>query len=490
MKVIDPWAMGNSLTTHTAPKLTATQSRNGQSLTVTAQDTAHFTFLQSVSQIGEHLVCHRVVEARVQGLIWAPELDEIPIETLAAGWLTQGVRAVYRPPKGPKARLILTFALPTLPKRVTAVYLSYEVKAVIPRPRRCSTCCKYGHQAAQCRGKTRCSFCTGDHARTDCQAQTPTCPACKGPHPVEYKECPEWKRQTKIQELIAQDHLTPSEARKRVSADGHYTPPVQQEEEPPSRHDPAHFPPLRPPTPPPRPTPRTPLARAERPTVPPPPPPPSSTTQSDAPPAPTGTPGQPTPATTTRRAPPPPPNSLRQDAVTTPPPSTEAPENQSVEAAPALYSGTADSTAGPPHLSATCVQSARQPQPGQASDYTPSEEERTLTPVTELSSDTEEELAFPGAAPPTAVKLRRSHTETRAHLLSESSVLSDSEQEKEGDSQPDPANPWQKVPSTRRTRRHTSNRDSSASPERPRTRNRGAKQTVLSNYDTQHTFTH
>ena len=77
--------------------------------------------MQGVSQIGDHLVRHVVHESRLQGSIWAPELDEIPTEKLQTGFLSQRVKAVYRPPKGPRARLILTFLLPSLPKRVTAV---------------------------------------------------------------------------------------------------------------------------------------------------------------------------------------------------------------------------------------------------------------------------------------------------------------------------------------------------------------------------------
>ena len=91
-----------------------------------------------VTHIGNHRVTITANTPRSQGSIRAPELDEFPEDVLREGFAPQGVTAVYRPPRGPKAILILTFNAPPPPppRPCHNEYLVYEVRPVVPKPKR------------------------------------------------------------------------------------------------------------------------------------------------------------------------------------------------------------------------------------------------------------------------------------------------------------------------------------------------------------------
>ena len=244
MKSIPPWIITKFLAYQpdlNIPKdLTAALSPDGKSLSVTPDSVTHRCRLMEVQVIDGIRVQASEAGPRVQGSIWAPELDLLEPSVLETGLKSEGVTAVYRPPKGPRALLILTFCQATLPERVKAGYLSYTTRPIQPKPRRCSRCQRYGHLANHCRGKVRCSFCSGDHPKQDCTAATPKCPACSGKHPVESKDCPEWIRQRKVQELIQLKGLPPAEAKLLASSHGRYqsdTPRRQLAETPPTRRE-------------------------------------------------------------------------------------------------------------------------------------------------------------------------------------------------------------------------------------------------------------
>ena len=252
MKAVSPWDIGKALCPHTTqdtPPPRATQTARGLTLTVTCDNASQFTRLLTLNRIGDFPVTVTPVARRIQAVIWATELDEIEVPILEEGFATQGVCAVYRNPRGPKARLILTFMRDRLPDRVYAGYLSYKPQHNIPRPRRCENCHRYGHGAAKCRSRARCGRCSGDHASTGCHA-TPQCCACQGEHCVDDPNCPMWIRERKIQELIACDDMTPADAREAATELGYYVTPPQRsaprrrlDVDPPPR-DTIHFPPL------------------------------------------------------------------------------------------------------------------------------------------------------------------------------------------------------------------------------------------------------
>ena len=218
MKCLSPWYVDDAL----RPLNNTTERRTDSQWTGTSdpgrQHTTrqHAKELTTITSIAGTTVSMTITAKRVQGSIWAPELDELDIEILKKGFSTQGVTVVYRPPRGSRALLVLTFEGSTLPQRVTAGYLSYEVRVVIPRPRRCTKCQKYGHSEAKCRAAHACGQCAGAHATNTCQAQQPRSAACEGDRAVSDANCPRWKLEQQVLKHIHRDGMDPKEARAKV----------------------------------------------------------------------------------------------------------------------------------------------------------------------------------------------------------------------------------------------------------------------------------
>ena len=99
-----------------------------------------------------------------------------------------------------------------LPGEVKIGYLFFRVKQYVPRPLRCFTRNRYGHVAAHCRGKLRCSICGGEHKYSECSAAAPKCPNCIGSHSANNKICPRYKRETEIVKLKTEEKLSYADA--------------------------------------------------------------------------------------------------------------------------------------------------------------------------------------------------------------------------------------------------------------------------------------
>ena len=190
VKQLSPWAIDDTLRPLDTSPLIAELTPDGTALKIFANDKAHAHALQTITHIADTPVSITTTNQSTQGTIWAPELDELPTDVLLEGFGPQGVTAVYRPPRGPKALHVLTFAGSTLPPKVHAGYLMYEVRALVPKPRRCAKCQRYGHVEAKCRSHAVCGQCALPHPTADCQSDYQHCAACGGDHPVTSKDCP------------------------------------------------------------------------------------------------------------------------------------------------------------------------------------------------------------------------------------------------------------------------------------------------------------
>ena len=113
--------------------------------------------------------------------------------------------------------LILTFDTKRVPEEVSAAFLRYPVRVVVPLPRRCTRCQKYGHKAGSCRAPAEiCAMCGGGgHTEPYCEAATASCPSCGGPHAASEPFCPTWLREKRVQALISEG-WAPGDARRRA----------------------------------------------------------------------------------------------------------------------------------------------------------------------------------------------------------------------------------------------------------------------------------
>ena len=111
-----------------------------------------------------------------------------------------------------------------LPTHVFIGWKRYRVDMYIPDPLRCYRCQRYGHKAAKCNGKERCSVCSGPHSVKYCpqrienengkDSKETKCANCQGNHPTSYRGCSKYKEAkevTKIQ-FTAQSRMTYAQA--------------------------------------------------------------------------------------------------------------------------------------------------------------------------------------------------------------------------------------------------------------------------------------
>ena len=70
--------------------------------------------------------------------------------------------------------------------------------------------------ANHCRGKLRCSICSGKHKYCECSAAAPKCPNCGGSHPAIEKICPRYQRETETFKLKSVANLSYADACKEL----------------------------------------------------------------------------------------------------------------------------------------------------------------------------------------------------------------------------------------------------------------------------------
>jgi hypothetical protein len=97
--------------------------------------------------------------------------------------------------KQPTNTFVLTFAKPSAPKFIKAVYLKIPVEIFISNPLRCFSCLRFGHGKNSCNRPAICAKCYEQgHLDSDCNEQA-QCANCSGLHLAFSKECSEWIEQ-------------------------------------------------------------------------------------------------------------------------------------------------------------------------------------------------------------------------------------------------------------------------------------------------------
>lgn len=64
--------------------------------------------------------------------------------------------------------VLIHFEEGNLPRKVFLGFISYPVRAYVPKPLRCFNCQRFGHLAKNCKEKRRCARCGGDHEYGKC----------------------------------------------------------------------------------------------------------------------------------------------------------------------------------------------------------------------------------------------------------------------------------------------------------------------------------
>ena len=113
--------------------------------------------------------------------------------------------------------ILLTFDEAKLPDKVFIGYMSFGVRVYVPPPLRCFKCQKYGHIAAVCKGKLRCSKCSGEHEYGKCEENAKLkCSNCGGEHSSAYRGCEVSKRMQEVQRLRVTEGISYAQAARKV----------------------------------------------------------------------------------------------------------------------------------------------------------------------------------------------------------------------------------------------------------------------------------
>ncbi|GBM48556.1 hypothetical protein AVEN_184575-1 [Araneus ventricosus] len=114
----------------------------------------------------------------------------------------------------PTRHVILTFDTPVLPKKITAGYISCDIRPCIPNPVRCFKCQRFGHTKTACRGSSAlCPRCSEPgHEETICQ--NPEKFLIVREIMLHTQTCPKWKLEKEIQSVKVTRNISIQESRK------------------------------------------------------------------------------------------------------------------------------------------------------------------------------------------------------------------------------------------------------------------------------------
>jgi hypothetical protein len=104
----------------------------------------------------------------------------------------------------------------------TFMYLGYQkftIKKFIPYPTRCYNCQMFGHTAANCRSRKKCSYCAENHNYQECskkeEENKQKCANCGQDHSAAYKGCEVFKKAKQITTISKTEQISYSDAIKK-----------------------------------------------------------------------------------------------------------------------------------------------------------------------------------------------------------------------------------------------------------------------------------
>lgn len=158
-----------------------------------------------------------------KGVVRNYELAQMDPDELVNNLKSQGVtgaRNIMQTRNGLKrktAATILTFAMPTLPRKIKAGFLMLDVDTYIPNPLRCFKCQEFGHHQSNCKRQSICPKCSlTSHGEEPCSGPM-KCPNCLGDHPAYATVCPKWQEEKSICRTKVINNISFPEARKQVN---------------------------------------------------------------------------------------------------------------------------------------------------------------------------------------------------------------------------------------------------------------------------------
>ena len=158
-----------------------------------------------------------------KGVFHCRDLHSMTEEDILENLESQAVSHIHRIQSkrsgslAPTDTYIVTFSTPILPSEIKIGSLICKVRIYIPNPRRCFNCQRYGHSKPHCKNKSVCAKCGQEGHEYETCTNDPCCLHCNGAHPASSRECPKWKIEKKILELVHTEKLTFYDARQKAN---------------------------------------------------------------------------------------------------------------------------------------------------------------------------------------------------------------------------------------------------------------------------------
>jgi hypothetical protein len=226
LKGLSPFIINKQIMYHAGQVKNIKKLRNGTLLieTVSDKQTANLLKLTSIGPVNVQVEPHRQLNVS-QGVISCWDLLNVAEEEIKAELADQHVievRRIKSKKSGtlqPTPSLIITFSLPTLPTCVKAAFYNLPVRPYIPSPLRCFKCQHYGHTSTSCKATSAvCPNCgTSSHGTDPCKLKS-HCVNCKGDHTAWSRDCPTFKEEKRIRELMVIEKISFTDAKRRLKA--------------------------------------------------------------------------------------------------------------------------------------------------------------------------------------------------------------------------------------------------------------------------------
>lgn len=192
-----------------------------QRITVHVRDGTAMRGLLALNKLGPYTVqCSQPIShCEWKGVI-GPIGVYTPDEELLAALREQNevnITNVFRITKGkektPTLCMKLVFDSPVLPEYIHLNYQRLKVRRFFEKPRQCFQCQAYGHVATNCKGKTKCVVCAGNHSVRECPKEgTVKCANCGQSHTASFGGCLAAKNAQRVEKIRTTQGLTYSEA--------------------------------------------------------------------------------------------------------------------------------------------------------------------------------------------------------------------------------------------------------------------------------------
>jgi hypothetical protein len=172
------------------------------------------------------LVVTRFVDKKVRkGVVHGIDLDVEDYELKDAVISENPSRFVIEDVKriGMTKSVILTFKGTSLPEIALYGYKRLRVNTYIPKPIRCFNCQRFGHMKSQCKSRSKCAFCGGEHDYDSCDVKEVSgsrkCANCDGNHTAGFTGCPNFQNAQEIVKVKTVRNISFADAVKVVKND-------------------------------------------------------------------------------------------------------------------------------------------------------------------------------------------------------------------------------------------------------------------------------